>query len=288
MRQTPLFLILASLHLGCSEDFFNAKLDYFVESPDSRLVLHSALSPGASPVVEVSYSIPVFGSEQTPYDLPNAKVLMYEDGLLWDSLSYQSFGFETGVFISAKSIQSAKGYSISVRHTNFEEATAVAQVPEPVAPSQLSWVQPGGMDVRMTLPGLPPDGYYYLSFTTTESVGWEEKIYFTSNSPFLEFDSDAGIDLGDGEEIFEWAYIRPDIMGGSSKEIVVHFSPFFFIPDTVFLDLYILEEDLFKQGIGLNGFESGNPFAEPQQIHSNVVNGYGVFSAYALSRTQVQ
>ena len=65
-------------------------------------------------------------------------------------------------------------------------------------------------------------------------------------------------------------------------------SPSFFIPDTVFLDLYILEEDLFKQGIGLYGFEIGNPFAEPRQIHSNIVNGYGVFSAYALTRTEVQ
>ena len=288
MRQTLLFSILALLHWSCTEEFFNSKLDYFVESPDSRLVVHAALSPGETPVVEVSYSIPVFGIEQTPYNLPNAKVLMYEDGLLWDSLSYQSFGFETGVFASTKPVERAKSYSISVRHTNFEEATAVAQVPEPVAPSQLSWVQPGGMDVRMTLPGLPPERYYYLSFTATESMGWEEKIYFSSNSPFLEFDSDAGVDLGDGDEIFEWAYVRPDIMGGSSKEIVVSFSPSFFIPDTVFLDLYILEEDLFKQGIGLNAFEIGNPFAEPEQIHSNIVNGYGVFSAYALTRTEVQ
>ena len=76
MRQTLLFSILALLLCSCSEEFFNSKLDYFVESPDSRLVVHSALSPGEPPVVEVSYSIPVFGSEQTPYDLPNAKVLM--------------------------------------------------------------------------------------------------------------------------------------------------------------------------------------------------------------------
>ena len=68
----------------------------------------------------------------------------------------------------------------------------------------------------------------------------------------------------------------------------MEFENMFVDPNTLLMDLFVLEEDLFKQNRGLANHEPDNPFSEPAQIHTNVQNGYGVFTSYALTQTPIK
>ena len=272
--------------LTACEDFFDSRIDYFVESPDPKLVVNATLTPGPRAIVEVSHSVPVFGSTDYPKILGDAVVLMYEDGVFWDSLSFNLAPpyFYDSAFVSSKQVQAEANYSISVKHNGFSEAHAVTTIPKPTTPTNFTWQDYHGRKAKFTLPALRNNEYYYIWFGSQNYSG----IYFKSNSPILEFDNDAFFDLEGGDYGYGWAYVRPELMNGKNQEVVVELLDDGYAQNDVFINLFVLNVDLFKQHRDLLNFDPDNPFSEPTQIHVNVENGYGVFSAYSTTVTPIQ
>ena len=280
-----IYIFLISFALTGCEQFFDSPIPYFVESPEPRLVVNATLSPNNVATVEVSHSVPVFGSTQTPQTLNQAQVVMFENGVFWDSLILDYAGGWIGdsAYFSSKDVNAEANYSVVVKHPDFERASAVTVVPELTSPINFKWIEVNEGQAKFTLPPLKLGEYYYLRFET--DMFWPR---FRSNSPILEFDDDAFIDFGGGDQGFSWAYVRPEIMNGQQQEVVVEFIENFRDPKLVFMKLFVLSEDLFKQNRDLANFNPDNPFSEPTQIHTNVQNGYGVFSAYSLTTTKIR
>ena len=53
--------------------------------------------------------------------------------------------------------------------------------------------------------------------------------------------------------------------------------------DSLTIQLLTTDYHYYQYHISINNYESGNPFAEPTRIYSNVENGYGVFAGYQKS-----
>lgn len=279
-----IYIFLISFALTGCEEFFDSPIPYFVESPESRLVVNATLTPNDVATVEVSNSVPVFGPLEFPDVISGAQVVMFENGVLWDSLIYSAVDqFGDSAYISSKGVNAEANYSVVVKHPDYESASAVTLVPKPTSPIKFKWIDVDEGKAKFTLPPLKSGEYYYLRFET--DVFWAT---FRSNSPILEFDEDAFIDFGGGEQGFTWAYVRPEIMNGKQQEVVVEFVEEFSDPKLVFMKLFVLSEDLFKQNRDLANYDPDNPFSEPTQIHTNVENGYGVFSAYSLTNTKIR
>jgi len=53
--------------------------------------------------------------------------------------------------------------------------------------------------------------------------------------------------------------------------------------DKLTIQLFTTDYHYYQYHTTIENYESGNPFAEPSRIYSNVENGYGVFAGYQKS-----
>lgn len=279
------YTLIFLLALTSCDDFFDSPIDYDIETPPPSLVINGLMQPNTPPVIEISTSVPVFESNLQPFYLPNATAVMYENGVFWDSLQYDQipgWGPSDLAYVSSKNVKPGQNYSIQVTHPGYTAASAITPMPNAVEPSEFKWISKADLKANLVLPALGSNQYYYIRFRDNS---WT--VRFRSNSPVLEYEEDA-FDFSDGQEWFYWAYVRPELMDGKDQDVAVEFDYTAFLPDSILVELFVLEEDLYKQNRGLLNSDPDNPFSEPTQVHTNVQNGYGVFSAYGFTATRVE
>ena len=285
-KYIALFALAASL-TSC-ESFFDQPIPYFVETPPPSLVVNAELSPSTRAVLEVSNSSPIFAYPEIPINWQkNATVVLFENGSVWDTLNFlpvpgQSSWLDSA-FVSSKVVQPNKTYSVTVNATGFKTASASTQVPAPISPTSFTWLDPPNYLAKVRLEPLPDNLVYVIYFVSAQNI-----IYFRSNNPIVEFDSDDFIDIGGNEGGFYEGWIRSDRMNGQAQD--VNFEFVYGVQDfqDVNIILSVLDKDLFTYRAGLKNYSGDNPFVEPVQVYSNVVDGYGIFSALAITQTPIQ
>lgn len=284
MMKKTVSILLTALILTACEDFFDSPIDYDIERPDPSLVVNAQLSPGQIPTVEVSNSASVFSNN--PNDITvqtDAVVIMKADGVFWDTLSYDGM---LGYFYAPNAIQPNKNYSIHVAHPDFKTANATTSVPSFVNPVTFEWVDKDAGRAKLRLTPLTNNRYYFIRFIDDNFGG---AIWFRTASPVLETESDPFSAIDGGDEYFYEGWIRPERMNGAEQEIIVELNNYNWgTLDQVSVQLTVLEEDLFRYQRDLRNADPDNPFAEPVQVHSNVIDGYGLFSAFAQTLTPIQ
>ena len=283
-----IIILISAITLVSCEDFFDSPIDYDIEIPDPKLVVNAQLSPNAPAIVEVSNSVPIFGTSGKEISWQgNAVVVLYEDGIVWDTLLYQAVGgnfWLDSAFVSSKPIQEGAVYAITVNHPDFDAVQASTRVPAFTVPITFAWVDVTRQLATIKLPALPAGQYYFIRFEDPNG-NW---IYFKSNNPIVEFGDDAFIDFGGDDFGFYEGWIRPERMNGTDQEIGIEFSYGITNPNDVLAYITVVDEDLFRYRLDLSNYDPDNPFNEPVQVQSNVEGGYGLFSAYASTRTPIQ
>lgn len=122
-----IFILLLSVILtSCIQDY---EMDF--SNADSRLSVVAELDPVNR--VEVLVTLPKTPLDYGDYRIPNdAKVVMKEDGVLWDELEFisQDSLWNRGAYMSRKSIIPGKKYDIEVQYRDYPVVTASQTVPE--------------------------------------------------------------------------------------------------------------------------------------------------------------
>jgi hypothetical protein len=70
-----------------------------------------------------------------------------------------------------------------------------------------------------------------------------------------------------------------------------NFSEFFMAPDSLFLNIYVLntEKSYFLFHKSLKNYKNGeNPFSEATPVYSNINGGFGVFTSYTIDSLVVR
>ena len=287
MRTFTKYLSICIIAAGLTscEEFFSHPIDYFVETPAPSLVVNAELTPDMRANVEVSNSTPIFAYPAIPIKWQrNATVVMFEDGVFWDTLKFVpnlGQGWFDSSFVSSKLVKANKNYSIEVNAEGFNSVTGNTNVPETVNPLSFKWVNfPTQVSVR--LKPIATGQVYLISFYSSTN-----NLYFRSKNPIVEFDDDDFIDFGFDEGAFEQGWIRPERMNGQDQTVQIEFVYGINDPHDVYLSLTVVNQDLFNYWLDLKNFDPDNPFNEPVQVQSNIIGGYGIFSAFALSTTQI-
>ena len=236
------------------------------------------------------------GGQTDPYIVKNATALLYENDILKDSLKYNTTSQTYKAAITR--IEAEKTYKLLVSAPNFPTAEAISFTPSLIPINSLTITRNARIDaggrsqdeIRISFNdnGSTEDyyllhildaygSYLYCVYTNdkdVEKLVYEDPIYpdeclqgdrlllsdmnFNGTLKTLIFYTDAGL-------------LDPQNTPSGTRRATV--------------ELLHINKDYYKYTKSLNSYENAvdNPFAEPVNLYSNVKNGYGLFTTYAMA-----
>ena len=227
----------------------------------------------------------------------NALVILYEDGVIKDTLDYFNLARE---YTSAILAKAGMTYRITVQTPGFTSAEAMAKAPSFVP---TNWVvrtrgarvdQLGNFqdDITFSFPDPAAEKNYYLAELSTYQFG------LTPNT-FCVYTYDPSVDKHQGDlDPFETSYcidsrefiFTDKLFNGQTKELTISTAASNLKSYTVgdrtyrpYLKKYSLSQEYFRyinDALTL-GVLKDNPFSRPYTIPGNVKNGYGLFTVYS-------
>ncbi len=287
------FIVLFILSLAsCDEDQFTSVKTINFPEHESKLAVTSQISatpPGGNivfPSVFVSHSLGIVDNDQ--YDIiDDATVELYKDGEPFYEFYYEPL---TAEYMCDLNLDFTEGtYTLKVDSPDYEAVEATQTMPKKAEILSTTYqfeAIPFDFDNDlfdlMTVKIQDPAGeenfysfdvYFEITDTTNGSVR-KEGIYTDTDDPLFEF----------GYNIY---HILPDVtFDGNTYDIrIVQNSEWVGIGQneklsaaivritTLTKDLYIYETSRY-----INSDAQGNPFAEPVLVHSNIDDGFGVFT----------
>lgn len=286
---TPIPFFLALLLFSSCEQVI--EIDLPEHTP--QLVVNSTFSPDSVVYVALSASKHL---QDTAYlhTVDNGTVLVYEDGVLWDSLAFvPSNGFDLPHYLSSRYPVAGRTYRVQASAPGFTTVQGDDCIPMPVPIL--------GLSVRDSVPGNNPgQPYRELSLTFEDPAGEGDRyvigVYFQdsvetdpgqyeylnfpiqseSADPNLEYDYNSSTftladNTFDGRQTtIKIRATRAEISGGGKIYVVL---------GTVSDHYFRYQRTLAKY------LETAfNPFAEPVIVHSNMTPKMGIFAGYSMSR----
>ena len=236
------------------------------------------------------------GNQNDPYIVNNATALLYENDILKDSLKYNTTSRKYRAALAK--IQVGKTYKLLISAPNFPAAEAISFTPLLVPINNLIFTRNARFDadgnpqdelkLTFTDNGATEDYYLlrildafgsYLYCVNTKDKDVEKLVY---EDPFYPDDclqsdrlllSDMNFNGTVKTLIFyaESGYLDQQNTPGGQKRATV--------------ELLHVNKDYYKYIKSVNSYENAvdNPFAEPVNLYSNVKNGYGLFTTYAIA-----
>lgn len=191
-----------------------------------------------------------------------------------------------------------KSYTLKASRSNLDPVEVTTNVPFKVAVISSSATRnaktvdgENRARFRFTFPDeAEVENYYRFIITLEDPNGFEYPLCYYSRDPSL-VDLDI---LGEtGEiEICEPINFSDELFDGKDKEVTLY------IPEVIIsqvpgikinVHLVHLSRDmyLYEQSSRTQQNTQGNPFAEPVFVYNNVVNGYGIFGGYNVSKHNI-
>jgi hypothetical protein len=267
----------------------------------SKLVTESKQGQNFFPQARISHTrgvtdpLPPVGSAD-PYIVKTAIALLYENDVLKDTLKYNPGSQKYKAAIIR--IQAGKTYKLLLSAPNFPGAEAISFTPLLVPINNLAFTH----NARFDADGNPQDelkiiftdngsteDYYllhildangdYLYCVNTNDKDVEKLVY---DDPFYP----------DQCLLSDRLLLSDMNFNGTNKTLLFYAESGSLDPQTTpgglrraTVELLHINKDYYKYIKSLNSYEnaSGNPFAEPVNLYSNVKNGYGLFTTYAMT-----
>jgi len=255
------------------------------ENPEARIVHTRA----------VTDPLPPWGSSSDPYVVQNVRVLVYENDVLKDSLKYQANDQKYKTTVST--IQAGKTYKLVMSAPNYPTAEAISFTPLLVPMNSLVYTPNARVDVdgnsqdevkiSFTDNGSTEDYYLirilnaygdHLYCVTTNDKDVEKLVYEDPLNP-------------DDCLLSDRLLVSDQNFNGTTKTLIFYTGSGTLDPVNMpggtmksTVELLHINKDYFKYIKSLNSRENAgdNPFAEPVNLYSNVKNGYGFFTTYAM------
>lgn len=283
--------ILALFLESCDENSFSQVVTIDVPEHDPRPVLNLEIEAGqeSTLVAVVTNSKGILDPEST-YQIPtDAEVVLYRNGEVYADFEFSEFDQRYfAVLTGPFSNQPGDTYLLEAKWPAFElvqvsqEMPVIPKIKNATYESQ-GTIDPSGFRVDELIVDIidqEPDrtNYYGLDlfqvyynidpFTGDTINSFRNKIGIDTNDPLLSYGARYSLIFNDdsfsGGEYQVRCYTYYSI--GEDSELEVH--------------LYQLSEDAFLYARSYEQYQNaiGNPFAEPVTVHSNIPNGYGIFS----------
>ena len=282
-----IFILFAALSLSSCEKEIVVKVPPY----SSKLVVNSINRVGEPAAFQVSRSV---GMAEYNYNknltLTNAKVLLYGDGTLVDSVTYDG---ASGTYQGHHTTVAGVTYKAVVAAPGYNDVSALSVAPSMVEMKNVTRIKQARLngdgemqdEIRITFDDPAAAGdYYILSFKMVNTATDTPVALGCINTTEAAIESiyDESIDnttcLSEGDIFF-----RDELFNGKSREM-----RFFILsshleklsPDIkLYIVLQHVPESYFRhRKTYLYASEnSGNPFAEPSRVYTNVQDGYGVF-----------
>ncbi|MCD6062135.1 MAG: hypothetical protein K0R82_46 [Flavipsychrobacter sp.] len=239
----------------------------------------------------------------------DATVVLYEGDKALGAMVHNK---ADGIYTAAAIAEAGKKYTIKVSAPGFTQAEATSDVPSAVKIKSIkrypnARVDIDGMqqdEIRISFDDPSGVGDFYilrlLMPTVQDSFMNGEYVYSTcvnTNDPSVESIYNESIDQNtclSSDGIF----FRDALFNGTTKELRLFVASNVLLPvedfnGTLFypgIELHHVPEALFRyqKSYQFASENMGNPFAEPTNVYSNVVNGYGIFSVVSIDYEEVK
>lgn len=233
-----------------------------------------------------------------------AKVSLYENGVLKEQLVYDSLSMS---YYSSTIATSGNTYKLKVSANGFTDASAEVTAPGPTPITSINHIVEarkgidGSMEDELTLqfqdPSMPNDYYLVSIIKAHDSTGYQFGGFCVfSSDPSIETSANELVDANtclDNTRMF----MRDGLFNGKQKELKLYANsdnllqfPTFFDTTYPVLSLVHVPEACFRYYKSLEVAKNtkDDPFSEPVNVYSNVVNGYGLFAIKSSSSIELK
>ena len=286
------FLTIIVLSTSCIKE-----VDYLAPTFTSQLVLSSIINPDSLIKAHVGKTISI--TDTSSAIVENASVLLFENGVLIDTLDYQSDGW----YVSNVYPQVGFNYRLETIHPNFSSVSAECKVPPPPQLDSLFFTVGETLDQE----GLPITRFTLRLNDPDPNVNYYELILYSGNplDPMIQpIPSTRITQLDDPTLIADanWNYapstlfFSDALFNGMSGEVSFNMkwggyptagdSPYYIelrnISSSYYQYLKSWSVHRFNQNSTQN---TQDPLTllfqgDPVELYTNVNNGYGIFGAY--------
>jgi hypothetical protein len=245
----------------------------------------------------VTDPLPISGQTDV-YLVRNATVLLYENDILKDSLKYNA-GQQRYKAALAK-IQAGKTYKLVLSAPGFPTAEAISVTPLLVPINNMTFTR----NARNDIDGNPQDEVK-LSFTDNGST--EDYYLVRIYNAYDDFLYCVNTNDKDVEKlVYEDPFYPDDCLqsnrlllsdknfNGTNKTLIFYTEAGELEPTPgygkAWVELLHVNKEYYTYIKSLNTRENAddNPFAEPVNLYTNVKNGYGMFTTYAMAVDSIQ
>ncbi|MFL2571105.1 MAG: DUF4249 domain-containing protein [Parvicellaceae bacterium] len=257
-----------------------------------KIVVNSFFSSSKNWKVFLTKSLSVTDTGKLDY-IDNASVLIKdEQNNIVDVLQHDSLGIYSG----STTPQLGERYRIEVEALEYNSVYAEDYLPNEVSISNVDTLTSYlnnekilDLDIAINDPILE-ENYYYLKvnvgLNTVDGFYETKRLQILVNNPLYE---NSGPDKWDNKAIFTDFLFNGDnkIIKTAIKLPIVVNDVAYNLSDLDYLEIRLnnltKSKYLYKKSYDLYENSSGNPFAQPVQVYSNITNGFGIFAGAQLN-----
>lgn len=276
-------------------------IDIDIPEGERKIVVNGLIHPDSLIKVNVSRSLSVLEENQFVF-LETADVRIKKDGIELGQLEYLESGF---YYLPDHYPIAGSVYELDVGYPGLASVSSQANLPDPILFSEIDtssttdeWM--GGVyRLSFSFQDPPDPNYYAISLTATHKVfDYETFTYLDSLTTYpvyfnfiegSEGPQSAFVEQGASTHYGSKIYFADDLFSDREMSIDIELSKFsFFDADTVELTVSLehVSQDYYYYAVSSGKYDqsTGNPFAEPVSVFSNIENGIGIFSGYSFFR----
>lgn len=266
----------------------------------SRLVINGQQAQGRLFNVRVGHSIgitePVSNQNSRMYDVQDAVVILKQNGVVVDTLVYN----RTNLRYEGRRHRGVLGsrYSVEATAQGFVMAEGASAFPELVRPETIALRKNARTssnnepldEIKITLNDPPGQTNYYLlrirdaggNYAYCVETTDKDVERLVSSDPFATAECLNGSRLMVADRNFS-GKTKVLIFYANSNQMEPRVQQGRTIRPTI--ELLSINEDYFRYMKSINAYDNAddNPFAEPVNVVSNITNGYGFFTTFALA-----
>ncbi|HET6243547.1 MAG: DUF4249 domain-containing protein [Bacteroidetes bacterium] len=279
LKKSLITLIVVSLSSSC-------QMIVTVDIPEHKptLVVNSIIDPSETFIAHISNSLGVLDRASIK-NVDVASVEVYENDVFLEKLEF----IGEGTYISNdKKPISGNNYKIIVNAVPYDPIEASILIPQSVQVSNIVYTKSAYTDPNFGILSSisfsihDPIGIknYYATnvfFMDTLLYMGVSPVYIHTNDPAIESDSYGSTEILFGDDHFSGKEYRFEILFGSSELGYMEEEGEY----ELFLNFSSVSKEYFQYKTTLSKHmqTSGNPFAEPAPVYTNVQNGLGVFAS---------
>lgn len=291
-NENRLFAIVTIGLFACTFSSCEKEIEYEGPAGESLLVINQLIQKDSTFSIEIERSVFFLENNTTDTHISDAEVKLKD---LTNGASETVSSGLNGVYDFSMSAIGGHEYEVTANKADYPTASAKTVIPSTVpliTVDTSTYISPEYQEsyMKATLKWNDPAGKnYYILTVSSEQLGGGGENRISMSSTDLSIINGDAIDGISSGSMFA---LDDDFFDGSQKELKIEFPA----PSTIYNEginfrLFHCTEDTYRYLVSaesdiLSG--GGGGFSEPVKVHTNIVDGYGIFSGYANENYYIQ